>query len=268
MDTIHETWAQNTAAVSNSESSTFSKYDPPSNDRSLLMTRIPGAKLTDFPEYILQPTPLIANGDVNTEKFIPTMFSMPPMTTHIFYLSPASLLELKAAAEAYSTNDALSAFLWRHMTLARNQSNQSPYSEKTSALLSAVNIRTRTSPPLPRSYLGDASMATLTSRLSVSTLTVTSGLKTAATTVRKTPKIVIDTPNRIPLTIGLLDARPDPTESRSSSLLSMVSWARISLPRAGQMSESMTVFGANWERQRVSEFQAKVLMGLLLFFRG
>jgi hypothetical protein len=238
--TILDTWAHNTAATSSSEPVNFSKYDPPSNDRAALMVRATGAKLMDFPEYVLQPNPSIAAADINTEQMAQTTFSLPSMTTHVFYFSPASLLALKAAAEAYSTNDALTAFLWRHITLARNPNIQSSRSmvsgtvgEKTSAVLYATNIRTRTSPPLPHSYLGNASMATITERHSVSTLASSSGLKIAAFAVRKSLRRLIDTPNRIPLTIGLLDARPDPTEFKFAYHgflgpdISSTSWADI-----------------------------------------
>ncbi|RDL41613.1 Uncharacterized protein BP5553_01592 [Venustampulla echinocandica] len=237
--TIIDTWAHNTAATSTSEPVSFSKYDTPSNDRSPLMVGAPGAKLTDFPEYILQPTPSAAAADVNMEQMAKTGFSLPPMTTCIFHFSPASLVALKAAAEAYSTNDALSGFLWRHMTLARNPIQPSGSivpdedGEKTTAILYAANIRTRCSPPLPHSYLGNASMGTITERLSISTLTSSSGLKTAASAVRKSLQRLVDTPNRIPLTIGLIDARPDPTELRFAYHgflgpdISSTSWADI-----------------------------------------
>ena len=238
--TILDTWAHNTAATNSSEPVSFSKYDPPSNDRGPLMVGAAGAKLADFPEYILQPAPPGAAADVNMERIAQTAFSLPSMKTHIFYFSPASLLALKAAAEAYSTNDALTAFLWQHMTLARNPRTQSSGpivsgadGEKTSAILCAGNIRTRTSPPLPHSYLGNASMATITERHSISTLISPPGLKIASSAVRKSLRRLADTPNRIPLTIGLLDARPDPTELKFAYHgflgpdISSTSWADI-----------------------------------------
>ncbi|PGH31014.1 hypothetical protein GX50_06218 [[Emmonsia] crescens] len=219
VDTILDTWASNTTASASGGSTSFTVYDSTSNDRTPLMTGHPGADLAEFPEYILMPTaPTTVMADVNTHQIAAMPTTLPPMTSHIFYFSSASLTALKAAASAFSTNDALCAFLWQHMTLARNPTDSSRVekSTKTSSLLFSVNIRGRTSPPLPPTYLGNASMAVITDHFPISLLTVTaadsdSALSRAAAAIRRSLNAV-NTPNRVPLTIGLIDSRPNPTD--------------------------------------------------------
>lgn len=208
LDVIVNTWSQNTAAASGSSKS-FTTYDAQSNDRSPLMEGMQGANFVDFPEYMLSPP---ANG--GTQQMPAMAFEMPPLAARIFHFSPESLANLKAAAAAFSTNDALCAFIWQHMTLARTRSGffADPASgEETSALAYAVNIRNRMSPPLPSTFLGNASMASMRKRLAVSTLTSDTALSEAAAAIRKS-LIAFNSPCRVPLTIGLLNSRPDPTD--------------------------------------------------------
>ncbi|KAK0115893.1 hypothetical protein ONS95_012939 [Cadophora gregata] len=200
-DHILEIWARNTSAISGTRP--FTKHDPSSNDRSPLSAGIPTDNIAAFPEYMLAPTPPADQ----TNLAPPTAFQMPPMAAKIFTFSPSMLAALKAEVKAYSTNDAVVAFFWHHMSTARNLS---PIDETaTSAALFASNIRSRTSPPLPRTYLGNAVLGCLTPRLSITSLTDPStGLQLAASSLR-TALNDINKPNRIPLTIGLLSSRPN-----------------------------------------------------------
>jgi trichothecene 3-O-acetyltransferase len=213
---ILDVWAKNTSAASAPIS--FAKVDPASNDRSHLMTGLLGATLSDCPEYVLAPTPLATAGDVNTHQMATTPTILPPMTARIFSFLPSALSSLKIAASAHSTNDALYAVLWRHITLARNplqnahiNTVQSATSPQTTALLYAVNIRPRVSPPLPPTYFGNASMASITERLPISTLTSPLSLAAAAAAIR-TSINAFNTPNRVLLTLGLLASRSDATD--------------------------------------------------------
>ncbi|KAH7127955.1 transferase, partial [Dactylonectria estremocensis] len=203
LDTIVGTWSVNTAAASGSGS--FTTYDAESNDRSPLMTGTPGAQLEHFSEYRLAPS-----ADSSMPQ-MPAGFQMPAMATRVFRFSPEGLAGVKSAATAFSTHDALCAFIWRHMTLARNIPGSSPTGDETSALAFGVNIRRRTSPPLTPTYLGNASMASMTSRLLVSSLTADTGLSYAAAAIRKSLNS-FNGPSRVPLTIGLLNSRPDATD--------------------------------------------------------
>jgi hypothetical protein len=201
LDAILETWALNTSAVATSRS--FSEYDPISNDRMPLSQGLP-AKIADFPEYIIAPSPPADGPQMGFPAF-----EMPPMTSKIFYFSPEHLTGLKKAAKAYSTNDAVCAFFWHHLTLARNPNTDASENDKTSNVCFAVNIRSRISPPLPPTYLGNASIAAITQRLSVSSLKGSgSGLAVAAAAIRSAVNNS-KKPIRVPLTIGLLNSRPN-----------------------------------------------------------
>lgn len=208
LDAIVNTWSRNTAASSGSSKS-FTSYDAQSNNRSPLMKGMPGADLVDFPEYTLPPP-----ANVDTQVLPGMTFDMPPLAARVFHFSPESLAKLKEAAAAFSTNDALCAFIWQRITLARTRSgffNDPSSGEETSALAFAINIRNQTSPPLPPTYLGNASMASITKRLTISTLVSSNALSQAAAAIRKSLG-AFRGPSRVPLTIGLLDSRPDPTD--------------------------------------------------------
>jgi hypothetical protein len=156
---ILDVWAKNTSTARAFIS--FTKVDPSSNDRTYLMTSMPGVTLRDCPKYVLAPTPPVTASDVNTHQMATTPTALPPMTARIFYFSPSSLSSLKVAASARSTNDSLHAALWHHITLARNprqnahvNTTHSATSPQTTVLLYAVNVRPplQPSPPthLPR----------------------------------------------------------------------------------------------------------------------
>jgi hypothetical protein len=209
VDAILDIWARNTTAACNSTELNFSHFEPQINDRSPLMFGTAGAKMVDFPEYFLQPAVPTALVKENPHQIPHAPSKLPPLTSRIFYFSPSALAALKVEAAAYSTNDALTAFLWRHMTLARNLVSQSTLPVdvvgEDSALLYAANIRKRTSPPLPQNYLGNAFIAVKTDLLSVSTLMSPDGLKIATSTIRKSLHRLTNQPNHISLTIGLMD---------------------------------------------------------------
>ncbi|KAF4636114.1 hypothetical protein G7Y89_g1971 [Cudoniella acicularis] len=225
LDTILETWALNTSAVASSRS--FSEYDPISNDR-MPLSQGHSANIADFPEYMILPTP-----PTDRTQMGPPAFEMPPMTSKIFYFSLEHLAGLKTAAKAYSTNDALCAFFWHHITAARNPNTNASDIEKTSNILFAVNIRGRTSPPLPPTYLGNASLGAITQRLPITSLKdPESGLAVAAAAIRSAVNNS-NTPNRVPLTIGLLSSRPDAQDFKFACHgflgpdLTSTSWADI-----------------------------------------
>ncbi|KAH7310061.1 transferase [Rhexocercosporidium sp. MPI-PUGE-AT-0058] len=205
-DFILETWALNTAAAAASSSSSFTKHDPVSNDRTPLIDCIPTENISEFSEYVLAPTPPADQ----TNMAPPAGFQMPPMTSKIFTFSPSTLAALKIEAKAYSTNDAVLGFFWHHMSVARNPSLVDETA--TSAALFAVNIRGRTSPPLPHTYLGNASFGSLTPRLSITSLTdLSSGLSLASSSLRSALN-ALNTPSRVPRTIGLLSSRSNPQD--------------------------------------------------------
>jgi hypothetical protein len=201
LDTIISTWAKNTATAA-STNGPFTAHNPLSNDRTPLMTGTPGANLTDFPEFTLLPTPKPA------APIDMSAYQLPPMTSHIFHLPPASLAAIKTTAAAHSTNDALLAFLWTHIVKARN-----PPEGTTSALCLAADIRARAAPPLPPTYLGNASMPVVTRRLPAADLrAAASGLQDAAAAIRAAVDALGSPPDRVARVVGLLASREDPSD--------------------------------------------------------
>ncbi|ETN42175.1 uncharacterized protein HMPREF1541_04116 [Cyphellophora europaea CBS 101466] len=218
LNTVLQTWAQMSSAIASGLS--FDKVDPAFHDRTRLMTGIPGAALADFPEYVLAPTPPAASTDVNTHQMAATPFQMPDMAARIFFFTPSSLTALKTAAAAYSSNDALHALVWRHVTLARlaarGRADPNDIAEGVTALLFSSNIRSKLSPPLPHNYTGNASVGSITRHLSYTELCGgggSDGLATAAAALRSAVN-GLNTPDRVALTIGLIASRPNPTDHK------------------------------------------------------
>ncbi|XEV01609.1 hypothetical protein FSHL1_006896 [Fusarium sambucinum] len=206
LDAIVSTWAHNTAAVS-VDINSFAPFDEQSNDRSPLMEGQLDTESGDSYGYQLMPTPPGSN------HILPT-FKMPPLSSRLFHFSSESLKTLKETAAAFSTHDALLAFIWQHMTSARLKSGvftNPPGDTDMSALCLAVNVRNRMSPPLPSSYLGNASMPCVTEKLPVSVITSGTSLPQVAATIRKS-LAAFNNPGRVSATIGLLNSRTNPTD--------------------------------------------------------
>ncbi|KAK8071387.1 hypothetical protein PG997_011590 [Apiospora hydei] len=238
LETALSAWAQNPAAAAaasgsnnSSSGSAFTSYDAPSNDRGSLMQGTPPDSMAEFPEYVLRPNEKQSSLVVDeTAPVAAADFQLPPMSGRIFYFSAAKLANLKREAAAYSTNDALCAFLWCQMTAARNPLSSFSYSsameDKVSAFTSAVNIRGRTNPPLPSTYLGNGSLPSMTDRLPVSELMAVSSeddpaapttgpLQRAAAAIRASLQRY-QSPTRVSETIGLLRSRADPSDYKQT----------------------------------------------------
>lgn len=233
IDEILKSWACNTRAIDGPESRTL--YDATSNDCSPLCSGLPGTDVVDFPEYVFYPTPQAEKGitDPLAEKATAPAFTMPPMTAKICYFSPEKLATLKVTASSYSTYDAVCALIWNSITLARYPGTiKEEEDEMMTALLCSINIRPRASPPLPSTYLGNASMAVKTFPVSIASVKSASTLNRAANRVRDALN-QFSNPDRVPLTIGLLDSRRDPTDYKLACNyymgpdVMMTSWADI-----------------------------------------
>ncbi|RBR18061.1 hypothetical protein FVER53590_04306 [Fusarium verticillioides] len=214
LDAILSTWSHNTAVASGGSGS-FSAFDVPSNDRGPLMEGDLGnIEMAAFPEYVLMPTPDSAESDLSSMS----EFKLPPLSSHLFHFSSESLTKLKEEVGAFSSHDALCAFTWQRMTLVRMQSGvfiDPPGRDSTSRFCFAVNIRSRMSPPLPPSYMGNASMGCVTEKISVATIISNNGLKHASATMRRSLND-FNSPRQVASTIGLLKSRPDPTDFKLS----------------------------------------------------
>lgn len=101
-----------------------------------------GVSLDEFPEYATIPEdvasyqPEVAKGESAESPPMP-----PQVDSHVFYLSAQKLKELKDLASAklkgsdwISTSDALSALLWRSITVARNPNLDYVAEEETNVL--------------------------------------------------------------------------------------------------------------------------------------
>jgi hypothetical protein len=233
LDHILDTWASNTGIEGDIGASR--NHDPISNDRTPLSRELLDTNIGDFPEYVLMPTT-----QASSQLAAPT-YQLPPMESKTFYFSPKKLMDLKTEARAISTNDALCAFFWHHMTLARATSSLSPFNSTddknahVSATLFAVNIRGRTSPPLPQPYLGNACLGSLTKRLTVASLThPETGLRQAAAALRSALNATLE-PSRVSRTIVLLSSRQNPQDFQFAVRaflgpdITMTSWADLKI---------------------------------------
>ncbi|KAK8067455.1 hypothetical protein PG996_006567 [Apiospora saccharicola] len=104
------------------------------------------------------------------------------------------------------------------MTAARNpDSSSSDLEGRVSAFAYAVNTRSRMSPPLPSTYLGNGSVGSMTDRLPVSELVATGGqgqggnVKRAAAAIRDSLQR-FESPSHVAETVGLLASRADPSD--------------------------------------------------------
>lgn len=231
LGTVLQTWAQMTSSAHNGSS--LSSIDPRINDREPLMTGISGDTLDQFPEYVMAPTPPAASADANSHQMAATPVKLPDMTARIFYFSPSSLTFLKTAAAAYSTNDALNALIWRHVTLAR-MAARSMSDDGATTLLYPANMRSKVSPPLPYNYTGNVSIASVTRHISAKEMSASDGLVAAAASIRSSVG-KLNEPDRVARLIGLLSSRPNPTDFKFAYHgflgpdLSSTSWAELNV---------------------------------------
>ncbi|KAI9652271.1 MAG: hypothetical protein M1829_001801 [Trizodia sp. TS-e1964] len=106
-----------------------------------------------------------APANEKTDSLPPTL---PPMKVCLFHFSTASLTALKTAASNpktwISTNDALCALLWGHISLARTNASYTPPPRYPQKLAIALNGRTRLQPALPTTYIGNVNLYPLATR--------------------------------------------------------------------------------------------------------
>lgn len=221
LQTVVQTWAHMYSALSHGGPPIA--VDPTINDRTRLMEGLPGATVDEFPQYILSPSAPVASTSLNSHETGPTHHQIPPLTSRIFLIRAAALQSLKTAAAAYSSNDALTALVWRHISLARhgttttitttNPSVSTDADPPHTLLLHAANIRSKLSPPLPPQYTGNATLAGVTRRLRYTELAhPSSGLATAAAAIRSSVKNLITDPSSVARIVGLIDAQRNPTD--------------------------------------------------------
>ena len=191
-------------------------------DRKQLKGSERAGEASEFPEYsILSPQPETAAGDAGTGK----SYSLPDMTSAIFHFSTESLRELKHQVKSsmmpqkaegtwVSANDALCALLWQRISLARFAPplSSSSNAEENMPLPShsmlgfAVNGRSKLSPPLSATYLGNVNLYG-TSKLPLQQVLADNSLVDIALSIRRAV-ISIDN-DRIQRTISFIEKLPD-----------------------------------------------------------
>lgn len=160
--TVLRLWAHNCRVIQDPENNILdvSTLSSETFDKSRLsaVSSAQGVSINDHPEFILLP---------KTPTASPPPASTPPLTTQIFYFSPASISALKdltspkntsSPSTKYSwisTNTAISALTWRSIMAARF-AHQHPISDSQSVFCTAINARTRMIPPLSPDLLASA----------------------------------------------------------------------------------------------------------------
>ncbi|KAI9733655.1 MAG: hypothetical protein M1834_003257 [Cirrosporium novae-zelandiae] len=135
-----------------------------------------------------------------------------PVASMLFHFTAPKLAQLKRAATPHrsssatawiSTNDALCAFLWQRITLARSLHLSPTISTK---LTFAINGRPRLTPPLRQTYLGNVALNNYTHTPDIRTL-ISQPLSTTALAIRSALNAV--TPNYIRTTISYINSVRD-----------------------------------------------------------
>ena len=190
---VLKAWAKHTKeadmATGNSLSTATDDLTPRSMDRSSMCNGLIGSQPKDIPEYIVIDVAAAmssAQAEVAAATTTPVpaastnpLKSLGPLKLCIVHLPAKGLAHLKSAASPpiasdgwISTNDAICALLWRHITRVRTDlmctlKPDSPLPPQTPLNFAvAVEARRRMIPALPSEYLGNAAFqCTVTSDL-------------------------------------------------------------------------------------------------------
>ncbi|KAL8741920.1 MAG: hypothetical protein Q9190_005530 [Brigantiaea leucoxantha] len=223
--TVLKTWA-NQSKVSEQADLDLAMIPRTIQDADLNREQISGngwtGEASEFQEYsILEPQP---EPEV-TDSAPSQPFSLPSMTTTLFFFSSKSLIQLKrhvtkniteycSSSTWISTNDALCALLWQRISVARFTVDETSSSKRDgisappshSMLGLAVNGRSKMVPPLPMTYLGNVNLYG-TSRLPLHLVLENSGLGPMALSVRDAVTAIND--SKIRQTISFIEQLPD-----------------------------------------------------------
>ena len=214
-------WAAHTKAVTEGQKVVLPSIHPAALDRSPLLTTVDGLVLDDCPELRvldmlqLRSAPVSAKEAEGTPDFdhyaeslgLPPSSERPEAVTSWWYFSPEKQQELKATAQArieagsqISTNDAISALLWRRSSVARGLLERDI---ESSTFWIPVDIRSRLN--MHPDFLGNAVyIGHTTSSLIELCSTEPDGLSRTANRIRETVD-GIDT-LKMQQTFGLIDS--------------------------------------------------------------
>ena len=180
-------------------------------DRSVLMKGHAEANIRDSPVF------RVRDGlELTVSQRTGMVPACPAKEISIFYFSPSRLAQLKLAASSdnttdtwVSTNDALCALLWRHLSRARGFGSLESSGQGTPPVqfTLAVQGRQRLAPPLSEEMLGNV-VTLCPASLDINTLTSPSSpLYNAASTLRKAINNIDSAYLRG--TIGMIDSISD-----------------------------------------------------------
>ena len=224
-------------------------------DRTPLMQGSGNGLISDHPEYTILPRSLTG----------PPAFLLKSTQSAIFYFSRPALTALKSAASPancsysppsevrwVSTNDAISALVWRSVMAASYAANRISADAPTSFSL-AINGRQRCDPPLPQDWLGNAILYSRADR-QLTALFAPNNLADLAVQVRKSVAKVDSA--HIKDVVQLLSSLPDISLIKPSCLSDVLgtdafltSWWSMSLYQIDWES----AFGGRCESVRVPD---------------
>ena len=196
--TVLQRWSENCRNLQSSTAGIISTLPEGSLDRTpVLQGGRKDEKIQGHPAYnIAQPESSLS---VETQAAPP---SPPPMTAVIFGIEKAAIARLKERINTHlkdqgrndvwvSTNDVICAVIWQAITRARRESREDTEPVETSPtrpcrLIFAVNGRSKLSPPLPSTYLGNVNIITATANKLTSLLDgAVSAIENSALTIRQ-----------------------------------------------------------------------------------
>lgn len=235
LGTVLKAWAKHTTvtdmANGNGPGAAIDNLTPRPMGRTPMSNGLVGAQVKDFPEFKVVDDPRAvysAQIEVAAAATLvvasPSRLELPsePLKMCMFHIPATRLAQLKVAASPsspsegwISTNDAVCALLWRHLSRVRARlasiSQPEPHFLQTPLnLVVAVEARRRMVPALPKDYLGNAAFyCPVTSDLT----TVTSPATPFATIAKLVRQAVTRFDSaKMRGVIGLIDSLPKPSD--------------------------------------------------------
>ncbi|KAH6975723.1 trichothecene 3-O-acetyltransferase [Ilyonectria destructans] len=188
------------------------------SERWRLSYGIQGASIADFPEYVADASARSPN--TGHPHLLDRKFSVPSDSQiSMWQFSAKSLQSLvnllncpgQGNEQRYTPVEALSALLWKHLSLARQLNILFP--EDTSLFTTRIDFRRRLSPPLPVSYIGNVNQPVPRTRVSIRELCTPSTAQSLADLAQRIRGAVAENDDKIVRQlIGYVDTLPAVTD--------------------------------------------------------
>ncbi|KAL2825066.1 transferase family-domain-containing protein [Aspergillus cavernicola] len=218
INVLTDVWARHTRT-----SMTTGKPDLPASpeatasDRWRLDHGLRDVTIDQLPEYTIDSTAREnPNGSHLLDREHPVTV---PYTVSTWYLSASSLKSLRSTlAQAETANaaqftkvEAVSALVWKHMSIARNLDKS--YPDGSSLFTTRLDFRARTKPPFPDTFIGNINEPTARVRLPVAEVCTTptpESLVTLAESIRVATETAGE--QTVRTLIGLVNSAPAVTD--------------------------------------------------------